>query len=324
MIRFFTVSFIFTLLLAVSLFAYSVYYFTAPGPLASEKNVMIESGTGFTGIAAQLKAEGVVEHPLLFKSMVALNGAAGQFKAGEYAFPARITPKQVMDMLVKGEVMVHSITIPEGWTVTQIVDLLSQDARLTGDIAANIPEGSLLPNTYHINRGDSRDSVVTRMREAMEEALAKAWAERADALPLQNPQEALILASIVEKETGVDGERAHVASVFINRLNIGMKLQSDPTTIYGIEIVSGPMERALTRKDLQKPTPYNTYTIDRLPPTPIANPGLDAIKATLNPLKTKDFYFVATGTGGHHFARTLQEHNANVAKYRAIIRQNSR
>jgi UPF0755 protein len=192
---------------------------------------------------------------------------------------------------------------------------------LEGDITLPMEEGTLLPETYYYTYGDTRDAVITRMKQAMDNALESAWQTRKDGLPFQTKQEALILASIVEKETGVEDERARVAAVFINRLRIGMRLQTDPSVIYGIEqLNNAPMTRPLTVADLETPNNYNTYVIPGLPPTPIANPGIEAIEATLHPAETKELYFVATGTGGHRFAETLEQHNNNVAAYRAVLK----
>jgi len=217
-----------------------------------------------------------------------------------------------MDMIAHGRVIIHKITVAEGLTVQQIVQLLNNEKSLDGDVTGAIAEGSLLPETYHFTYGDKRRDLIKRMQTDMSAQLAALWKSRKEGLPFTTPEQALVLASIVEKETGVDGERGRVASVFINRLRKGMKLQSDPTVAYGLH-KSG---EGLTLDDLRTPTPYNTYVIDGLPPTPIANPGHAAILAVLNPPDTNDLYFVATGNGGHNFAATLDAHNANVRAYR--------
>jgi UPF0755 protein len=216
-------------------------------------------------------------------------------------------------------VIIHKITLPEGWNVRQITELLMAESALEGDITLSVPEGSLLPETYYFTAGDTRNMVIKRMQTMMQEVLADSWNKRKVGLPFKTPQEAMVLASIVEKETGVAKERPLVAGVFINRLRIGMPLQTDPSVIYGIEQVTGEaLERPLTRKDLETPNAYNTYMIPALPPTPIANPGIDAIQAVLiDPADTDALYFVASGEGGHRFAKTLEEHNRNVAAYRA-------
>jgi UPF0755 protein len=293
-----------------------LYDYNAPGPLLEPKNVLFKRGMGFEAIVDRMAEEGIIRYPLLFKVVAVLSGDARKFKAGEYAFTATITPKLVMDMIAEGRVVVHKITVPEGFTVREVLALLQKEELLEGDVTGEIPEGSLLPQTYHFTYGDSRTMLIERMRSGMRQSLEELWPTRKEGLPLKTPQEALILASIVEKETGLDNERGRVAAVFVNRLKKGMKLQSDPTVVYGIERESGPMNRALRLSDLRKPTPYNTYVIDGLPPAPIANPGRAAIEAVLNPPVTNELYFVATGNGGHNFSATLSGHNANVAVYR--------
>lgn len=300
---------------------YSYVLYDTSGPLAAEKTVVLPRGEGFQKIADTLEREGVISSALAFKAAALVTGQASHFKAGEYAFPPGVTPRETMAQIAEGRVVIHKLTIPEGLAVYEIIPLLANEPSLTGDIPTPIPEGSLLPETYHFLLGDTRESVIRRMQKAMKDTLASAWAARQQELPLATPEQALVLASIVEKETGVEGERPHVASVFINRLNKGMKLQSDPTVAYGIEARQrAPLGRPLTQVDLLAASPYNTYIIDGLPPTPIANPGKAAIFATLNPLATNDLYFVATGNGGHRFAATLEAHNANVKAYRAALK----
>jgi len=215
------------------------------------------------------------------------------------------------------------ITIPEGLTSIEIFDLVSAAKDLSGELTVTAAEGSLMPETYSVTLGATRDAFVTRMAVAADAAKAELWPERAPDLPFDTWEEAVTLASIVEKETGVAAERGKVAGVFINRLRIGMRLQSDPTVIYGITQGSGPLGRKLRRSDLDTDTPYNSYTRAGLPPGPICNPGRAALKAVLNPVETDAFYFVADGTGGHAFARTLAEHNRNVAKWRKLQKQQS-
>jgi UPF0755 protein len=294
--------------------------FEAPGPLAQETTVVVPRGAGLSTISEDLAAAGVVSDPLLFSLGVRLFGDARALQAGEYAFAAGSSMREAADLLASGRTVVHRLTVPEGLTSAEVVDLLAAADPLTGEIAAVPPDGSLLPETYHFHRGDSRDSVLERMRQSMDEALAELWAKRQENLPLQSPEEALTLASIIEKETGVDSERPLVASVFVNRLRKGMPLQSDPTVVYRITGGKAPLGRSLTRGDLAAPTPYNTYQIAGLPPGPIANPGRAALEAAVNPAESDYFYFVAAGDGGHAFARTLNEHNANVAKWRKHLR----
>jgi UPF0755 protein len=224
----------------------------------------------------------------------------------------------VLGKLVKGDVVLRFVTVPEGRTSWEAVEILSANPLLTGEIDEVPPEGSLFPETYDIQRGQARTEIVARMQAKMDQVLDAAWQKRAEDLPVKTKEEALVLASIVEKETGLADERPEVAAVFVNRLRKGMKLQSDPTVVYGVTEGKGPLGRGLRRSELDRATPWNTYVIDGLPPSPIANPGLAAIEAVLNPPESEYLYFVADGTGGHVFAKTLDEHNANVRKWREI------
>lgn len=301
---------------AGGLFFYATYDYASPGALSSPVTVMITPGTGFKAIARQLAEAGVVSHPELFMAEVMLAGKQREFKAGEYAFPPGVTPQRVVDMLVKGDVVVYSVTLPEGLTSQEILALLAAEETLTGDLPASVPEGSLLPETYQFVRGDARRGILTRMQKAMRETLAALWKNRRDGLPLSTPEDAVILASIVEKETGIPEERGRVAAVFINRLEAGMKLQSDPTVIYGLYRETGEKPIRLRKEDVERPTLYNTYAVQGLPPAPIANPGKASLEAVLHAPVTEEFYFVADGTGGHRFARTLNEHNRNVRQWK--------
>jgi UPF0755 protein len=292
--------------------------FESGGPLTKDTTVMIERGSGTSDIAAKLSAAGVISDERLFQGGVLINRAQGTLKAGEYAFPAKISMAGVMDMLVKGKSIVYKISVPEGLTSQQAVERLLASKKLTGDIAAVPTEGSLLPDTYVYENGATRADIVKQMQIAQRRLVAELWPQRAENLPVRTAREAIILASIVEKETGVAEERPRVAAVFLNRLKKGMRLQSDPTIIYGIVGGKGKLGRAITRSDIQRKTRYNTYHIKALPPTPIANPGKDAIMAVLNPVSSEDLFFVADGTGGHVFAKTLKEHEENVRKWREI------
>jgi peptidoglycan lytic transglycosylase G len=309
-----------TLVMVGALWVYVKQQYEAPGPLAAEAVVIVPRGAGLAAIADDLAAAGVIDDANTFRLGVRLFGDARALQAGEYAFAPGGSMQEAAELIASGRTVVHRLTVPEGLTSVEIVALLDGVEPLTGEIAEVPPDGSLLPETYHFHRGDSRDAVLTRMREAMVEALAALWPQRAENLPLNTPEEAVVLASIVEKETGVDGERPLVAGVFVNRLNKGMPLQSDPTVVYGITEGKAPLGRSLTRKDLADPTPYNTYQIAGLPPGPIANPGRAALEAALQPAQTPYLYFVAAGDGGHAFAKTLAEHNANVAKWRKHLR----
>lgn len=305
---------------AGALWFYLQSRYEAPGPLSAETIVVVPRGAGLAAIADDLAAAGVIADPTLFRIGVRLFGDARALQAGEYAFPPAASMQDAAELIASGRTVVHRLTVPEGLTSVEVVALLEAAEPLDGTIEAVPPDGALLPETYHFHRGDSRAAVLQRMDEAMDAALEELWDKRAPNLPLNTPEEALVLASIIEKETGVDAERALVAGVFVNRLKKGMPLQSDPTVVYGITEGKAPLGRSLTRKDLANPTPYNTYQIAGLPPGPIANPGRAALEAALNPAETDFLYFVAAGDGGHAFAKTLAEHNRNVAKWRKHLR----
>jgi UPF0755 protein len=293
----------------------------APGPLSEPTNVVIELGQPTTEIGAVLEKEGVVaDHRLFVVTSYLTRALGGDLKAGEYEFPAGASLSQVLSILRSGRSVVHKVTVPEGWTTAQVVERVNAHPALTGSITEIPAEGSLLPDTYVFQRGMSRQALIARMRDAQQAVLDELWESRASDLPIKTPEDAIILASIVEKETGVAEERPQVAAVFVNRLRRNMRLQSDPTIIYGITGGQGPLDRPISRSDIDEETPYNTYRIDGLPPTPIANPGRDAIAAVLQPGTDDHLYFVANGSGGHVFARSLPEHNANVQRWRKIQR----
>lgn len=294
-------------------------YFQQPGPAAAESIVIIEPGSGLNRIATALGRAGVVESPLLFRAGVMRRGKAAQLKAGEYAFPPRASEARVMDMLVTHEALEHRITIAEGLTSDAAVALINADPVLTGP-TPTIPEGSLLPETYLFERGTTRADLLARMHKAQEMLLAELWAKRKQGLPISTKEDALKLASIVEKETRIAAERPRIAAVFMNRLKIGMRLESDPTIIYGLT-KGAPLGHPLRQSELATPNPYSTYQIVGLPPTPISNPGRDAIAAVLNPPDSNELYFVANGSGGHVFAKNIAEHQRNVAQWRRIEQQ---
>jgi UPF0755 protein len=289
-----------------------------PGPLVAESTVVIPKGADVSAIAARLADAGIIADPLIFRLGARFDEADERLRAGEYAFVPGISAREVVAKLTEGQTVVRRLTIPEGLSAAEVVALIAAADGLEGEVGPIPAEGSLLPETYYISYGDSRADLIRRMAEAMDTTLAELWEDRAPDLPLETPEEALILASIVEKETAVPEERPRVAAVFVNRLRKGMLLQSDPTVAYGLALEAGPATRPLTFADLKKPTPYNTYLIEGLPPGPIANPGRAALEAALHPAETEEFYFVADGTGGHAFAQTLEEHNRNVANWRKI------
>lgn len=295
--------------------------FDSPGPLTATRRVVIPKGDGLSEIARRLSAAGVIANPLLFRVGVQLFGHGRPLRAGEYRFVAAVSPRQVMELLIRGETVLRRITLAEGLTTRQIFAQIARTKGLVGAIDLPPEEGTLLPETYYFALGGTRDALVRRMRDAMTRTLDELWKTRAPDLPYKTKTEALILASMIEKETAVNGERALIAGVFVNRLRKGMRLQSDPTIIYGLTRGAGPLNRPLRRSEITKHTPYNTYVIAGLPPGPIANPGRASIVAALHPAKTPYLYFVADGSGGHAFARTNAEHMRNVAKWRRLSRQ---
>lgn len=294
--------------------------YTSPGPLQEDRRLVIPTGSSVTGILQMLFEADIIATPLAVKAMLWWTGEGSQLKAGEYAFTAGMSPQAALGVIIRGEQVVRKFTAAEGLTTHAILKALQETEGLTGRAEGLYGEGMLLPETYHFHYGEARNAVAKRMHANMQSTLKALWKQRQPDLPLQSPEEALILASIVEKETGIPEERAHVASVFINRLRLGMKLQSDPTTIYALTEGKEELGRSLTRKDLQIDSPYNTYVAAGLPPGPIACPGQDSIAAVLHPKQTQDLYFVATGNGGHAFAGTLKEHNRNVRAYRSALR----
>jgi UPF0755 protein len=291
---------------------------TAPGPAEQSALFEVPRGAGLDAIAEGLFEAGLIESPLVFRLGARYSGLAGRLRFGEYEVPAEASPRELAELLASGRSVQYSVTVPEGLTSAEVVALLEDSPLLTGEIEAVPAEGSLAPETYSVQRGDARAEVMARMQALQAEILAEVWESRDPDIPLDDPEEALVLASIVEKETGVSGERAQVAGVFHNRLRRGMRLQSDPTIIYGITEGEEPLGRPLTRADIERRTDWNTYQIDGLPPTPIANPGREAIEAAVRPAETDYLYFVADGSGGHAFAETLEGHNRNVRAWRAI------
>ncbi len=298
--------------------AYGWQEFTKPGPLEEEVIYLVPKGTGLRPLAKDLKENNIINNELAFVFGVKLEEQGRLLRAGEYEVPASISGRDLMELFVSGKVLARRVTIPEGLQSREIREIILQAEGLTGEITVPMPEGAFLPETYHFHLGDSRDELVTRMAEDMQDLLKELWAAQKPPQEIKSLEELVILASIVEEETGLASERPHVAGVFINRLRKGMKLQSDPTVVYGLTEGKKEFGRLLSRKDLASKTDYNTYHISGLPKGPITNPGVDSIVAVLNPLKTKDLFFVADGTGGHAFAETLDEHNKNVRNWRKL------
>jgi UPF0755 protein len=298
-----------------------VWTYAGPGPKARRDgvtDVILPKGAGVGQIAADLKAAGVIGSREIFYLAAKLGGSGRHLKAGEYEFKSGASMGDVLGDIAEGRVVRRFVVAPEGWTSAMVADAVRAQPVLTGEIETP-PEGSILPDGYQIQRGEDRGAVVAKMMGARDALLAQLWAGRAPDLPLKTPEEAVTLASIVEKETGIPAERPRIAALFENRLRQGIKLESDPTIIYGIT-KGRPLGHGITMKELVTETPYNTYRITGLPPTPIANPGCASLAAVLNPPKSDELFFVADGTGGHVFASTFAQHQANVAKWRAIER----
>jgi UPF0755 protein len=290
------------------------------GPHDAEKILLLESGSSVIAIGRELEEIGAIRDARLFIGIARAKGVTSTLKAGEYAVPAGASILEILELLVDGKSILHYVTAPEGLTTAAIIKIVAANAVLVGEISETPPEGSLLPETYAFMRGKTRADLISEMRQAQQALIGADWPERAVDLPIATPEEALILASIVEKETGESSERARIAGVFVNRLRKGMRLESDPTIIYGLT-KGEPLGRGLRLSELKSETPYNTYVIRGLPPTPIANPGRASIEAVLHPAETEEIFFVADGTGGHAFAVTLEDHNRNVARWRQVERE---
>ncbi|ATQ70466.1 MULTISPECIES: endolytic transglycosylase MltG [Methylosinus] len=291
-----------------------------PGPLGAEKIVYIAPRSDVPDILATLEREGVIDSPMLMNIALLIEGARSKLKPGEYLFKQNSSLREVMDELVGGRQLLHGVTVPEGLTTEQVLGRLRDNEVLAGDMPETPKEGALLPETYKVARGYPRAKLLIKMQEDQRKFLDHIWSRRSPDLPIKTPYELVTLASIVEKETGRADERPRVAAVFVNRLRKGMRLQSDPTIVYGLVGGKATLGRGILRSELEKYTPYNTYAIEGLPPGPIANPGKAALEAAANPSRTQDLYFVADGTGGHVFAETLEQHQRNVQRWRQIER----
>lgn len=287
--------------------------------LNQARTISVDRGLGLTQIAEQLQRDGIISSKWLFIAGVWLSRQQSNIKFGEYLIPAHASMAEIMDAMVSGRGILYSLSIPEGLTSQQIVARLGSEDILSGEVATIPEEGTLLPETYKFTRGDTRESLIARMQRERDRVLADVWARRAPDLPIETPEEMVVLASIVEKETALADERTRVAAVFINRLRLNMRLQSDPTVIYGLFKGEGkPSGFLLRRADLDDQSPYNTYVVNGLPPGPIANPGAASLEAVANPSRTRDLFFVADGSGGHAFAETYEAHLKNVARWREI------
>lgn len=310
------------LLVAGGLVIYGASQFYGDGPLTEEATFRVESGSGLASVSTRLEEQGLISNQYIFQAGGRLTERQGALKAGDFRIPAGASMADILTELTEGNPIRYAVTIPEGWTSWEALQRLNADSNLVGQVTTLPPEGSILPGSYDYLPGDTRQSVLDKMQAAMTTQLAAVWEGRVDDLPLETPEQLLVLASIVEKETGVASERPQVAAVFVNRLREGMRLQSDPTIIYGITKGQTTLGRGLRRSEIDAQTPYNTYQVDGLPPTPIANPGIDALKAVANPDTHDYLYFVAKGatpSEGHVFAETYAEHQDNVAQYRRIV-----
>src|SRR6266702_4600319 len=318
---------IITIVLVLMIGAGGVYVYgkqklEAPGPLQDDKVVNIPARAGMTDIADILQREGVIDNNRwAFSGSVFALKARADLKPGEYSFQKNASLRDVIGTIVEGKVVQHAVTVPEGLTSEQIVSRLTDNEIFTGSVREIPREGTLLPETYKFPRGTTRDQVIQRMQQAQKRVLAEIWERRNPDIPIKTPEQLVTLASIVEKETGKADERSRVAAVFVNRLRQKIKLQSDPTIIYGLVGGKGTLVRPIKRSEIQQPSPYNTYVVDGLPPGPIANPGRASLEAAANPARTRDLFFVADGTGGHAFTETYDAHQKNVAKLRAMEKQ---
>src|SRR3954463_5620536 len=318
---------IITILIILMIGAGGVYVYgkkmlEAPGPLVEDKIVNIPARSKTREIAETLQREGVIDiNPWVFMGAAFALRASSELKPGEYAFQKNASLRDVIGTIVEGKVVQHAVTVPEGLTSEQIVTRLSENDIFTGTVREMPREGTLLPETYKFPRGTPREQVIQRMQQAQKRVLAEIWERRNSDIPVKTPEQLVTLASIVEKETGRADERSRVAAVFVNRLRQKMKLQSDPTIIYGLVGGQGTLGRPIRRSEIQQPSPYNTYIVDGLPPGPIANPGRASLEAAANPARTRDLFFVADGSGGHAFSDTYDQHQKNVAKLRAMEKQ---
>ncbi len=313
----------FICLISGGVFLYSILnQLNTPIALKAPIEIIIPKGSTLNQTANILAKNNIIKSSNLFLLYTRFNKLSSQIKAGEYRFENSNSIKDIANILIKGDVIARTITIPEGKTLVEIIETINNHPHLTGQISIPLTEGEILPETYHFTKGTSRDEIIKKSKLAMEKALNDAFAKLSPNSPIKTKKDILILASIIEKETGLKSERELVSSVFINRLKIGMRLQTDPTVIYAVTNGKMNLNRPIYKKDLNYDSPYNTYLYSGLPPTPICSPGIDSINAAINPKDTKYIYFVADGiTGGHRFATSLAEHNKNVTLYRKAIKK---
>ena len=310
--KFFLFIFLTTPLALLSLLWVGYYLYQAP--LSFENQILFELSKGDSAktVSQKLYQKNLVPHPVIAEILIRLNSFDKNLKAGEYQIEPHSSLKNILELLTSGKVLMHRLTLPEGLTTAQMLKMIENEPLLTGQISEPTLEGEMLPETYTFVKGETKNKIIRQAKNAMQKALENAWQNRTENLPLQNKNDLLILASIIEKETGVSAERARISSVFVNRLNIGMPLQTDPTVIYAITKGKSDLGRTLHREDMEIDSPFNTYRYKGLPPTPICNPGTLALEAAANPEKNDFLYFVADGKGGHRFSKTLSEHNKNI------------
>ncbi len=296
-------------------------YFNAPNSYHQEdKKFIVESGLTLRQVVDKLHQEKIIKNPSAFLYLGQLiKGIDPKVRYGEYFFEKNTSYYKILHKLIRGNIFFRKVTIAEGLSTDSAVKIIENSLGLIGQVPTDLKEGSLLPETYFYSYNDTKASIVKRMQDSMKKHLDELWEKRDPTIPVQSKEQAIILASIVEKETGIPSERPKVASVFINRLKKGMKLQSDPTIIYSFTFGNKSLERPIKVSDIQNKSPYNTYHIFGLPPSPICNPGLDSIKAVLNPIQTEYLFFVASGNGDHVFTTNIQDHNASVSKYRSLM-----
>jgi len=316
--------FVIAMLLVGGLFFFGLNRFYSAGDIPQDTTFLVEPGSSLGLTAERLETQGLIDNRMIFQAAGMALKKQGKLKAGEFKIAAHSSMADILTELTEGVPVLYGVTVPEGFTSWQVIERINGDSHLIGEISNMPPEGSILPNTYSYIPGDTRQSVLDKMQAAQKKALDEIWAGRDPDLPIKTPEELVTLASVVEKETGVATERPQVAAVFVNRLRKGMRLQSDPTIIYGITKGQSTLGRGLKKSEIEAKTPYNTYQIDGLPAGPIANPGIESLRAAANPAKTKDLYFVAAGatpSDGHLFAENYADHRKNVAKWRAIEKQ---
>ncbi|CDP52387.1 endolytic transglycosylase MltG [Paradevosia shaoguanensis] len=316
--------FVIAMLLVGGLFFFGLNRFYSAGDIPQDTTFLVEPGSSLGLTAERLETQGLIDNRMIFQAAGMALKKQGKLKAGEFKIAAHSSMADILTELTEGVPVLYGVTVPEGFTSWQVIERINGDSHLIGEISNMPPEGSILPNTYSYIPGDTRQSVLDKMQAAQKKALDEIWAGRDPDLPIKTPEELVTLASVVEKETGVATERPQVAAVFVNRLKKGMRLQSDPTIIYGITKGQSTLGRGLKKSEIEAKTPYNTYQIDGLPAGPIANPGIESLRAAANPAKTKDLYFVAAGatpSDGHLFAENYADHRKNVAKWRAIEKQ---